>query len=49
MEWTQTEVSKKSESKPPVPAQQGGKGQGGKKSIHISELSLEQLQNVGRK
>ena len=51
MEWTQTEKANEqavAEQAPaaPAPQQQGGKKG---KSVHISELSIQQLQNIGRK
>merc|ERR1712193_8283 len=54
MEWTQTEkaAEKKFATQEAAPAaapaqNQGGK-KGDKKSVHISELSIQQLQNIGR-
>jgi len=53
MEWTQTEKARESqvarqESQPPAQQQQQGGKKGDKKSVHISELSVQQLQNIGR-
>ena len=54
MEWTQTEkaaekkVATQQAAAAPAPAQNQGGKKGDKKSVHISELSMQQLQNIGR-
>ena len=50
MEWTQTEKANEQPvaQQAPAPQQQQQGGKKGK-SVHISELSIQQLQNIGRK
>ena len=55
MEWTQTEkaaekqVAQVAAPAAAAPAQNQVAKKGDKKSVHISELSVQQLQNIGRK
>ena len=54
MEWTQTEKAKENKAaasqQVAQPAQSSAPAKkGDKKSVHISELSIQQLQNIGRK
>ena len=50
MEWTQTEKAKEpSQEVATTAASSAPAKKGDKKSVHISELSVQQLQNIGRK
>ena len=53
MEWTQTEKGKPKEAnqvaQAPQGQVQGGQATQGQKKVHISDLSIQQLQNVGSK
>ena len=49
MEWTQTEKATEKQVAETAPAPQPQQGGKKGKSVHISELSIQQLQNIGRK
>jgi len=55
MEWTQTEKAKENKAvasqqvaQPAASSSSAPSKKGDKKSVHISELSIQQLQNIGR-